>query len=447
MSEDSFKKSGTVTEIMHQQERIRDVVDPPALRSIREAQERIRDIMDPPAFRAMREAQDRFRDIVDPPALREMREAQGRIRDIVDPPAFRTMRETQERIRDIVDPPFLRSIQEAQERIRDIVDPPSIRALREAQERFQDIVDPPALRTMREAQARIRDIVDPPSLRAVRAAMGAIRESSKTMTATSLTTFARSAQLLGCGTTVIEAALRHGHMQDKADTAALTAIGISKLAPQLMEANFVQSEELIDAGVRILKPAFANASAELVAEVPSEVFRALDLDIYLPSSKHDFVEKERVDLATTTSGELESLLADLDPQLLALLHGARGAANSQNPDRARHLCISLRELLGHTLRQLAPDTEVSAWTQDSSHFHNGKPTRKARIQYLYKGVEEPSLRSFIAADIRTTLELFDVLSNGAHIVNLGASETGLSILLNRAEGFLLLLLRLSGPQT
>jgi hypothetical protein len=61
---------------------------------------------------------------------------------------------------------------------------------------------------------------------------------------------------------------------------------------------------------------------------------------------------------------------------------------------------------------------------------------------LYSFVEEPALRAFIEADIRAALELLDVLSKGTHMTNLGTSSDSLSILLNRAEGVLLLLLRL-----
>ena len=396
MSQDPLKKSDTITAAMRQQERLRDIVDPPALRAMRGTQERIRNSVDPPALRAMREAQERIRNVMDPPALRAMREAQGRIRDIVDPPALRAMRE-------------------------------AMGSIRAYSLTMAETLLSPSQTAARTAEAFSLDLPDPPSL-------------------ASMTTFARSAQLFGFGATVIEAALRYGNLDQEADKAALAAVGISKLGPQILEPNFRPSGKIIDAGIHFLRPSFANGTAELVAEMPSEVFRALDLDISLPGGTHDLVEKERIGLATKTFDELEAVLVDLDPELIALLHGARGAANSQNPDRARHLCISLRELLGHALRQLACDAEVSAWTQDSTHFHNGKPTRKARIQYLYSSVGEPSLRDFIAADIRTALELFDVLSNGTHIPNFGASAAALTILLNRAEGILLLLLRLASSR-
>lgn len=364
----------------------------------------------------------------------------------------------QERIRDIVDPPALRAMREAEERMRDLIDPPALRAMRLAQERIRDMVDPPAMRAMRLARERIRDLVDPPAMRAVRDAMDAIHRCSlpnatertglafrlgASTSLASMTAFARSSQLFSLGTTVIETALRHGHMEGQASRAALAAAGISKLASQNSDANFQPSAELTAAGVEFLTPAFDDGTAVLVAEMPLEVFRALDLDAALPGSAQDLAKDERAGIASATSDELEATLVGVDPELLVLLKGARAATRSENPDKARHVCVSLRELLGHVLRQLAPDAQVVAWTKDPEHFHEGRPTRKARIHYLYDAVAEPALKKFIAADIRAALELFDALSAGTHVANLGASAVALTILLHRAEGVLLLLLRLS----
>jgi hypothetical protein len=340
--------------------------------------------------------------------------------------------------------------------------------MREQEERYRDLMDPPALRAIREQEERLRDLLDPPMLRRMHEAMKAIQSFSVAKldipltlneamaratqaysvhmpdmpTLASMTAFARSAQIFSCGTTVIEAALQHGHLVEKAEMAGLASAGISKLITHISEPTFKGSGRVVAAGNSFLASSFEDGTADMVAEMPSEVFRALDLDIALPEGAQEVVDKERSGLAKRTCDELEGYLSDIDPQLLTLLKGARAAANSQNPDRTRHLCISLRELLGHALRQVASDGEVNAWTQDPSHYHNGKPTRHARIQYLYSPISQPALRKFIDADIRTAIELFDLLNKGTHVANLGA-DAALAVLLNRAEGILLLLLRLS----
>ena len=75
------------------EQRMRDLMDPPAIRRMRESEQRMRDLMDPPAIRRMREYEQRAHDLFDPPTLRRMREYEQRARDLMDPPAMRRMRE------------------------------------------------------------------------------------------------------------------------------------------------------------------------------------------------------------------------------------------------------------------------------------------------------------------------------------------------------------------
>jgi Predicted pPIWI-associating nuclease len=372
------------------------------------------------------------RDIFDKPdRIAEMIRQQERLRDIVDPPALRALREQEERYRDLIAPPALRPIREQEKRLRDIVDPPMLRGMRETMEAIQSLsvvkLDMPL--RISEAMARATQVysVHLPDMSAL----------------ASMTAFAREAQVFSCGTTVIEAALKHSHLIEKAEAVCLASAGISKLVPQISKPIFKGSGKVVAAGNSFLASSFEEGTADMLAELPSEVFRALDLDIALPGGAQEVSGKERNALAKRTCDDLEGYLSDLDPQLLTLLKGARTAANSQNPDKTRHLCISLRELLGHALRNVASDAEVNAWTQDPSHFHNGKPTRHARIQYLYSPISQPALRKFIDADIRAAIELFDLLNKGTHVANLGTDAAALAVLLNRAEGILLLLLRLS----
>jgi hypothetical protein len=79
------------------------------------------------------------------------------------------------------------------------------------------------------------------------------------------------------------------------------------------------------------------------------VFRALDLDTTLRGADTDAAKGERDALLVRTSDELELAVRNADPSLIDLLEGARRASRSDNPDKLRHVCISLRELLGHVL--------------------------------------------------------------------------------------------------
>jgi len=436
MVDDSFEKLSRITDLVSQQNRLMELTDSPMMQMIRE-QERLRDIVDPPALRAFREQQDRIRDLVDPPGLRAFREHQEMLRNIVEPPGMRAFREHQELLRDIVDPPGLRAFQEHQKMFRGIDE------AMKAMESVSRI--PPNIASMADQVCK----VDLPKMSLLARTEYELASKFSKMDLpdvsafASMTAYARSAQLFSCGSSMFGVAFQHGHLVHEYEKACLASAGITKLVPRIAEPTFKGSGKVLAAGNRFLRSSFEDGVADMVAEMPSEIFRVLDLDTAFPGGAQEVVEKERADLAVKTCDELEGFLSNLDPQLVALLQGARAAAvNSHNPDTTRHLCISLRELLGHALRQMAPDAEVKAWSQDPTHFSNGRPTRNARIQYLYSPVLQPALRKFIDADIRAAIELFDLLNKGTHVANLGASVVALAVLLNRAEGILLLLLRL-----
>ncbi len=64
----------TATEqLMEQQRRMQDLIDPPHMRVLREYEQHMRDLIDPPYMRWFREQEQRMRNFVDPPYMRELR--------------------------------------------------------------------------------------------------------------------------------------------------------------------------------------------------------------------------------------------------------------------------------------------------------------------------------------------------------------------------------------
>lgn len=346
------------------------------------------------------------------------------------------------------------------ESLRDLVDPPALRAIRGAMRPSQTysaalatgraISGTTGLATLElQRSARLRDLLDPRALRAMGETMKAARGYSAALEAvqglSALNEFARGAHLVGVGSSMLESGLRHAHFVAEADRVALASAGISKLVGAAATRSVAEAL-VVSAGAAFVDSPFDEEPAEIVAVVPPEVFRALDLDASMSGEAEAGVENERRSLSEATTDELTALLAKLDTELVNLLLGARAAVKSANPDRARHVCVSLRELLGHTLRRLATDADVREWTQDPIHYEQTKPTRKARMLCLYARIDGRPLRKFIAADVRAAVELIDVLSTGTHVAALNASDAALDVLFNRAEGMLLLLLKLGAAR-
>jgi len=108
--------------------------------------------------------------------------------------------------------------------------------------------------------------------------------------------------------------------------------------------------------------------------------------------------------------QLESMSGDLPP----MLRGAVRSLSSQNPERVRHFSVSMRELFTQVIHRLAPDEEIKKWSTNESDYHNGKPTRSARIHYICREIDRPPFDDFVRFDVKSTLELANLFQKSTH---------------------------------
>lgn len=188
--------------------------------------------------------------------------------------------------------------------------------------------------------------------------------------------------------------------------------------------------------------------AELVPIVtqrpPLEVFREAELleEITVPEDEQEAPYEYEV-AVVPEERSLEDWLQEIDTGLRTLLRGAREALNSSNPDRARHVATSVRELFTHVLQRLAPDGGIRVWTTDTHYYHNGRPTRRARLLYINREINVDVLSDFVDADVNSALTLIDALHAGTHGITSRLTDRQLRALVDRMESLLLFLLRLN----
>ncbi len=159
----------------------------------------------------------------------------------------------------------------------------------------------------------------------------------------------------------------------------------------------------------------------------------------------EFIEQKqhvRREIQAETMNRLADLLARLNEDLIPLWDGARLSLNSDNPERARHTAVSLRELFTHVLHTLAPDIEVKKWTNNPEHYHDKKLTRKARLLYICREINHDSFTDFIKADIHSTLTFLNIFHKGTHKAVIEFSEIQLRAMLVRMESTLRFLLEI-----
>ena len=117
-------------------------------------------------------------------------------------------------------------------------------------------------------------------------------------------------------------------------------------------------------------------------------------------------------LLKTTSGnpifeqkiqsDLEEMLHGLNPEFVMIKEGALNAVLSNNPDKARHVSASCRELIEKLLKHLVPELEGVS----------GKFSNEQRIRKLFK--ESKSTGEIIENTIKLLNSLRDVQNTGVH---------------------------------
>jgi hypothetical protein len=150
---------------------------------------------------------------------------------------------------------------------------------------------------------------------------------------------------------------------------------------------------------------------------------------------------EQVEIARGEVTEGLVLLEQVDRRLAKAYAGARAALNSDNPDRVRHVLVSLRELWGHLLRFLAPDPDVLVWVPDASFLHEGKPTRRARVLYICRFIDHPPLSDFLAEDTRALVKMIEFF-NHVHDIEADLTLEQLEALILRTDSWLTYILRI-----
>ena len=169
-----------------------------------------------------------------------------------------------------------------------------------------------------------------------------------------------------------------------------------------------------------------------------------------PWDERDEDEAE-TEIQLVAEAELETsgciaLLQQVDPGLARPYIGARDALHGNNADRARHILSSLRELWNHLLRRLAPDDLVATWIPGVSNqkdlIHDGKPTRRARVLYVCRELNNDPLTDFLVHDTRALVKMID-LFNRVHELETALTDEQLRAILLRTDSWLMYILQIS----
>lgn len=197
---------------------------------------------------------------------------------------------------------------------------------------------------------------------------------------------------------------------------------------------FQQSVIEVFLHIRSIEGLFPNHTPEIPREANAE-----------EEQKQQTIEQ----ITEETKSEIEQWLYQVHPSLCTMWQGARQTLVSDNPDRTRQVMVSLRTLLDHVTRKLAPDAKIRAWSTDPQYYQeNGKtPKGKGRIFYICRHIHsgDDSFAKFLDADVNAIVSLWITL-NRLHELEQTISDVQLRIVVERFESALLLLVRASEVQ-
>ncbi len=217
----------------------------------------------------------------------------------------------------------------------------------------------------------------------------------------------------------------------------------AELADSYEEVSDLLAEEegKISSDVQAMSTVEVFASAEVVAELDIEPISEDEED------KEEIEERQqrrqlRQEIHSEAHQQLLPALEALDPRLVKMWDGGLMAISGTNPDRVRHFTASLRELLTKVLHILAPDEEIRKWSSDPDLYDKDRPTRRGRMRYICRSIDQPAFQGFVTIDYKVLLETIDLFHKGTHLVEAGFSKEQLSVLETRTAQTLLFLLQI-----
>jgi len=183
----------------------------------------------------------------------------------------------------------------------------------------------------------------------------------------------------------------------------------------------------------------------IMVEQPSTDFYFATRLSYLVTEQQPSVNKDEETFLETnhqiTNSFLCKLLPQLDPEFLILYQGAIASLNSNNPDKQRHVAVSLRELFTYILHALSPDDKFKEWNKDPDNLKDDRPTRKGRLLYIYRTINYPPFNQFIKKDVEAALTFLDLLQKGTHKIKGPFGEQQSRAILNRMESLLYFIIK------
>lgn len=180
---------------------------------------------------------------------------------------------------------------------------------------------------------------------------------------------------------------------------------------------------------------YFDLNSSFVKSVPIEYFTGANLLEIISREEEVSVEEEILKNEIQYENEvfLSKFLPKIDSGLYDMWKGAIEAYHSDNSDKVRHFATSIREIFTHLMGKMAPDEEIKQWSQSEQDFHDGRPTRKSRLNFMCRNISNDSFKDFVNKDVAATLAFINLFQKGTHQIKPNFSQKQLTAIKSKSE--------------
>ena len=153
-------------------------------------------------------------------------------------------------------------------------------------------------------------------------------------------------------------------------------------------------------------------------------------------------------LDSQRDASLDLTLAAYDPAFADQFRGVILRSKERGPDWLTQAAASCRKLLLGLLHTAAPNERVLPWAknQGAQLDRNGRPTRRTKIDWLCRSIQNRAYRRFVRSDLNTVLEVLALCNQAVHVNESPDFEESFELAIAGVESGIRHIIQLSGHQ-
>ncbi|MGH7552212.1 MAG: hypothetical protein ACREMQ_04205, partial [Longimicrobiales bacterium] len=354
------------------------------------------------------------------------------MRDIIDPPGLRRIREMHEQLMAVADPPYMRQL-------REMFDSSQVKSLADMFAGITPAIDPELLGGAISKKLfddwKLLEPVDPfaglkalmpaESLSATIAkswavdleAVSALTRTTDIFKSMSLPDYSKELSALAGISTETEKMLASLDMtRGFADLLNINDVTRSLLEYETGRMNLAYAGFGASAAHR---PEWLASAPDFVRTAPADIVFAQARFVRTVTTHQEIDEESAADeiwaeVQTQTLGYIEAVLPELNSKLMKSWEGAWDTARRRGPDWARQAASSMRFLVTEALEAVAPVDEVRKSNLPRRYVQNGQILRLGQIHWLCEPVKNRTYGKVVRADLDSAMTIIEAMNEAVH---------------------------------